>query len=315
MKKRRRTKRLIHKLPQTISGKSKKSRISPILAGVLVATCIYTFFSVVNKQNSNNIQNERQKMVIDEYHYQQSLERPTPIPNTNPTDFHMKVPIIMYHYVEYVKDPRDTIRKSLNIDPDVFQYQLQTLESNGFKTFYVKELAEALDGFRIMPKKSVILTFDDGYEDFYTYVLPILKKYKVKATLYVINDLVGSKGYISQKELDEIASSGFVEVGAHTLDHDYLKGMSKEAQMQQIIKSKDELESMLGIQIKTFAYPFGAFDDNSINIVKEASFSAAVSVIPGNDHSEEDRYYLYRIRAGSILGGNMIQNLEKEYEK
>jgi peptidoglycan/xylan/chitin deacetylase (PgdA/CDA1 family) len=221
----------------------------------------------------------------------------------------------MYHYVENVKDPLDTTRKMLNINPVVFEYQLKTIKDSGYTTYYVKEVAEALNGYRKLQEKSIVLTFDDGYEDFYTYALPLLQKYRVKATYYVINNLIGKKGYITETQLKEIRDSGLVEIGAHTMNHVYLKGMSKEAQRREILESKEGLEKMLGIRVSTFAYPFGAFDDNAISVVKEGLFSAAVSVIPGNVHSQNERYFLYRIRAGGFQGPHMIENVEKKYNE
>jgi peptidoglycan/xylan/chitin deacetylase (PgdA/CDA1 family) len=312
--KKRKKRSLIHKLPRSISGKSKKPRNLTFLAGILVAVCTYTFFVSFNTRNSASIENERQKTVMDEYHYVQSLTKPTPNPTIPPATFHLKVPIIMYHYVEYVKDPRDTMRETLNIKPDIFETQLKTINKEGYTSYFVKDVAAALNGYKKLEDKSIVLTFDDGYEDFYTYAFPLLKKYGVKATYYVINNLVGTKGYVTEKELKEIVNSGLVEVGAHTLDHTYLKGMSKQAQEKEIIESKVGLEEMLGIRISTFAYPFGAFDDNAIEVVKEASFSAAVSVIPGNVHSINEKYYLYRIRAGGFQGPHMMENIERDFE-
>lgn len=315
MPKKVKKKKIIHKLPRNISGKLKKPRISPIVAGIVTATCIYTFFFMQNTQTAVNLQNERQKMVLDEFHYMETQQKPTPNPSMPPANFHLKVPIIMYHYVEVVKDPTDKMRVSLNIRPEIFENQLKMINKNNYKTYYVRELADALYGYRKIDEKSIVLTFDDGYEDFYTYALPLLKKYKIKATFYVINNKIDKKGYVTLKELKEIADSGLVEVGAHTLDHVYLKGMSKQAQEKEIIQSKRELEEMLGIQIRTFAYPFGAFDDTSIEVVKEAGFAAAVSVIPGNVHSINERFYLYRIRAGGFQGPHMFDFVEKTFKE
>ena len=234
------------------------------------------------------------------------LITPTAIPR--PASIHL--PIIMYHYVEYVKDPGDTIRKSLDIVPSAFEAQLKVLSEGGYKTYFVKEIPDILLGKTKYDNQGVILSFDDGYEDFYTSVLPLLKKYNVKATLYIVLDFIGRKGFLNEKELSEIVSSGLVEIGSHTLNHRYLKELPVDIQKQEIFQSKEELEKLFKVPVTTFAYPYGAYDDNTIKLVKEASYSAAVSVIKGEEQSNNNLFSLYRIRAGSATGNNMIKVLK-----
>lgn len=223
----------------------------------------------------------------------------------------IQLPIIMYHYVEYVKDPKDTIRKSLDINPFIFDFQLKTLANNGYESYFVRDIPGILNGSKEMAKKSIVLTFDDGYEDFYTDAFPILKKYNFKATIYIIVDFIGRHGFLNEKEIKEIAQSGLVEIGSHTLNHYYLKKAPKAVAQEEIFLSKSKLESLFGIKVDTFAYPFGALDEQSIELVKEASYSAAVSVAPGNVLTPVNLFYLPRIRAGNITGPNMIGYLER----
>ena len=299
----------------SLSGKTQKHRILPYMALVFLIACVYAFSWVGNTWHDNKKAKELLK-TPDLYKVDKRvLEKPTIAPNKKTTNnFKIKIPIIMFHYVEYVKDVNDKTRKSLNINPDVFETQLKMLQSNNFTTYYVKDMPAILnESLLVEASKSAVLTFDDGYEDFYTEAFPLLKKYDMKATLYVINDLIGTKGYVTLKQLKEIVESKYVEIGAHTLDHAYLKGMSKQSATRQIQQSKQGLEKLLGIDVKTFAYPFGAFDEQAIELVKQASFSAAVSVIPGNVHTKNELFYLYRIRAGSFLGPHMLKNVEKNF--
>ncbi|PJE63734.1 hypothetical protein COU89_01725 [Candidatus Roizmanbacteria bacterium CG10_big_fil_rev_8_21_14_0_10_45_7] len=215
-----------------------------------------------------------------------------------------RIPIIMYHYVEPQKNDGDTIRRSLTIPPHIFEQQLMTLAEHDIPTYFVRDIPAILSGDEEYATPSVVLTFDDGYQDFYTVVFPLLKKYNVKATVYVINRFLGWKDFLTTKQLKELSESSLVEVGAHTLNHAYLKGISKKTAAYQIVQSKRELEELLGKPVKTFAYPYGEFDPDTIRMVKEASYSAAVSVVPGMEQSTANRYYLYRIRAGSLSYGD-----------
>ncbi|MCR4329451.1 MAG: polysaccharide deacetylase family protein [Candidatus Roizmanbacteria bacterium] len=223
------------------------------------------------------------------------------------------IPIIMYHYVEYVKDQNDTIRKSLSITPNVFDSQLSTLLVHGYTTYFVSDVPKILNGTIPYTAKNIVLTFDDGYEDFYTDAFPILKKNNVKATVYVITNYIGRKGFLSSAQIQELAQSPLVEIGSHTLNHMYLKGGRDELVNTEIVESKKVLENLTGVSVKTFAYPYGAFDGQALADTQEATYSAAVSVIPGNQQSLMNEYYLSRIRAGSLGSGKYMIHFLTSY--
>lgn len=222
----------------------------------------------------------------------------------------IRLPIIMYHYVEYVKDQGDIIRKRLDINPYVFENQLRTLYDDGYHTYFVKDVPDILADKIVPAEKSVILTFDDGYEDFYYDVFPLLKRYQMKATIFVINDFIGRKGFLNESEIKEVIGSGLVELGSHTLDHLYLKLVPKTIAEKQILESKKKLEEKFGIEVKSFAYPYGAFNKETVELVKDAKYSVAVSVISGVEQSKENLFYLSRVRAGALSGLNMLGVLE-----
>jgi peptidoglycan/xylan/chitin deacetylase (PgdA/CDA1 family) len=223
----------------------------------------------------------------------------------------LKIPVITYHYVEYVKDKGDKVRHSLAVTPYTFEHELKTLATEHVETLFVKDIPGILRGDRQYNPKSVALTFDDGYEDFYENVFPLLKKYRAKATYYIINDYIGRRGFITEPQLKEVASSGLVEIGAHTLDHAYLKGALPEYAVRQIVESKADLEKRLGMKITTFAYPYGAFTPATVAMVKKASFEAAVSTINGVSQSGENLFYLYRVRAGYFTGTSIAEVLAR----
>ena len=156
--------------------------------------------------------------------------------------------------MEPQKNDGDTIRRSLTIPPDLFEKQLQTITENNIPTYFVRDIPDIFTGDKeYIADPSVILTFDDGYQDFYTVVFPLLKKYNVKATVYVINRFLDWKDFLTTKQLKELSESSLVEIGAHTLNHAYLKSISKKIAVYQIVESKRELEELLGKPVETFA--------------------------------------------------------------
>ena len=222
----------------------------------------------------------------------------------------LRVPILLYHYVEYVKDEGDTIRKSLNIIPYLFDQEIKTLKDAGFEFITTKDLADTLDDKITIPQKSVILTFDDGYRDFYTDVFPILKKYQVKAVVYVVPNFLDLPNNLTTPQLKEIVNSGLVEIGAHTMNHTYLSGLPRPRVEFEVIQSKKILEKILGFKIVSFAYPGGAFDNTIIDVVQKAGFRLAVTTISGTYAMDINRFFLNRIRPGGRIGQALLDLLD-----
>lgn len=223
----------------------------------------------------------------------------------------LRVPILLYHYVEYIKDEKDTIRKSLNINPNIFERQVQTLLSGGFTFMRASDLGDVLDGKFVVPKKPVLLTFDDGYRDFYTDVFPILKKYRIKATVYIVPGFIDGPNSMYFWQLKEISESGLVDIGAHTMNHVHLEGLPLGRVQDEVLESKKVLEKNLGISVVSFAYPNGAFDKQSIEVIKNAGFTTAVTTTPGIEVNLQNRYFIYRIRPGARTGEDLLKYLEQ----
>lgn len=223
----------------------------------------------------------------------------------------LRIPILMYHYVEYVKDPGDTIRKSLDIVPFVFQNQLETLVNDGYNFITPSELAIIMDGKREIPPKPIILSFDDGYQDFYDNVFPLLQKHNVRAVNYVISGFLDHPNFMYSWEVQQIATSGAVEIGAHTVHHLQLAGMNKAQATYEIYQSKIQLEKLTGQPVVSFAYPSGSFDLQAEHIVSDSGYTTAVSTVPGIVATDQNRFFLYRIRPGNRMGNDLLNYLSQ----
>ncbi|MDP3988139.1 MAG: polysaccharide deacetylase family protein [Candidatus Levybacteria bacterium] len=223
-----------------------------------------------------------------------------------------RVPILLYHYIEYVQDKGDTIRQSLNINPYIFEHQIKTLSDAGYTFMTVSQLADVLDGKRELPKDPVLITIDDGHWDVYTDVLPILKKYNARATVYVISGFIGYGDFLSEDQLKKVIESGLVEIGSHTVHHVGLSGKFSPVVEHEVNESKKTLENNYHLKIVSFAYPGGSFDQKAIDIVKAAGYKIALSTIPGIEQTKENRFYLYRIRPGYRTGEELLKYLQQD---
>ena len=106
------------------------------------------------------------------------------------------VPIIMYHHVKYSekRDPN-------SVTPENFAWQMEFIKKNGYQVISLDELIEGIKTGRSFSRKSVVITFDDGYEDNYLYAFPTLKKLGITATMFIVSDLIGQKGYLTWEEV------------------------------------------------------------------------------------------------------------------
>ena len=208
------------------------------------------------------------------------------------------VPILMYHHVMETEAAKKILATNLNVPPDIFRTQIDYLLGKGYQIIGLDDMMSGIAG-SFLPAKPVVLTFDDGYRDFYDNVFPILKEKGVKATVFVISQFVGGERYLVWAQVNELASSGLVLIGDHTLNHLSLSSQSREDQTNQIVSAKSVIEANIGRSVSFFAYPYGGSNQNAKEILKENGFLGAVTTIPGRTQCLGLPYDLQRIRIGA----------------
>ncbi len=231
----------------------------------------------------------------------------------NPKKF--DIPILIYHYVEYVHDAGDTIRRSLDITPYVFENQVATLQASGYTFLTPSDINDILNDKKPLPKRPVILSFDDGYEDFYTDVLPILKKHNVRGVEYIVSGFVDRPNYMTGGEIREVIKSGLVEIACHTVHHLALKTVSAGVATAEIAGCHEDLLQKFGVETTSFAYPYGSYNDSLPPIVKAAGFKNAAGTKFGFEISEDNLYNIPRVRPGARMGKELISYIEQEMAK
>jgi len=200
------------------------------------------------------------------------------------------VPIIMYHQVAYSEHPQPNW-----VSPENFEWQMAYLKDHRFNVIRLGELVESTQAGRSLPRKTAVITFDDGYENNYAHAFKILKKYGFPATIFVPSDKVGTEGRLTWAQMKEMIASG-IDIGSHTRTEIYLPDASVERQRQEIQISKDILEQNLGTTVDHFAYTIGGFSEGIKEIVKGAGYKAACATNRGYDRFNKDVYELNRVR-------------------
>ena len=173
------------------------------------------------------------------------------------------IPVLMYHQIA----DRTQTSSRLAVSPDAFAGQLRRLQDGGYTTLTAAGLAAALaDGGPARPARPVVLTFDDGYADFHTRALPLLRQYGFTATVFVTTGWISDAGHdaagprpgrmLSWSQIAELASAG-VEIGAHSHGHPELDQLAGPSLRRELERSKELLEDRLGRPVPDLAYPFG----------------------------------------------------------
>lgn len=208
------------------------------------------------------------------------------------------VPILMYHHIMDAKAAKDIGSQNLNVPPDIFRQQMDYLIGKGYNVIGLNEMISGLRN-NSLPAKPIVLTFDDGYRDFFDSAYAILKEKNFKATVFVITQFVGGERYLEWWQIREMANSGLILIGDHTLNHRSIPSLSKEEEKDQIVSAKNILEQYVGKQVNLFAYPYGSANQNAKEILKENGFLGAVITTGPDPACIGLPYELPRIRIGA----------------
>lgn len=226
----------------------------------------------------------------------ENLVKPAP-------DTQLWIPTLVYHRIGYAPKTSSSVYKSLTIEPEWFEKHLQYLKENNFEIVKFSDVAEFFETGKPLPiaagKKPVMINFDDGYKDFYQNAFPILKKYNMTGTVFVIVKSVGNGAYMNWDQVKEISAAG-IEVGSHTMYHPSLTA-SKKAKWE-IEESKHELEKRLGVAVTTFAYPSGKWNSYIEELVKNAGYKTARSFTTGNGISLKNLFHIPVVRVYANVG-------------
>jgi peptidoglycan/xylan/chitin deacetylase (PgdA/CDA1 family) len=229
-----------------------------------------------------------------------------------------KIPILMYHSVSDHATPKYS---PFAISPTLFAQQMEYLRQHNYTPITVTRFMEIrAGGEQPLPAKPVLLTFDDGLEDFYTGALPILQQYNFPATLYVVTGFMngtsrwllsegeGNRPMLSWGQLAEIQAAG-VECGGHTQTHPQLDTVSLARAKDEITQCKKILEDHLGQTIRSFAYPYGYHTNAVKQAVQDAGYTSACAVKYEMCSENTDRFALKRLMVGPTTNLTALEAL------
>lgn len=213
----------------------------------------------------------------------------------------MIVPILLFHSVSEVPSPG---LRPFTVTPATFLRQLEIVVQSGVTVLTVSDFVDRrAEGS--LPERPAVISFDDGFADFADHALPALAAHRLPASLYVTTGFLEGGAapraaarpadpFLRWSQLPELASAG-IEIGAHTHTHPWLDTLPVPQAREEIVRSKDLLESALGREVRSFAYPNGYSSAAVRGLVREAGFASACAVRNAFSSETDDVLRLARL--------------------
>ena len=227
------------------------------------------------------------------------------------------IPVLMYHHINPHRGDMVTVT------PEVFEEQMKYLYESGHKTLKIDELLSYITGGLILKEKAVVVTFDDGWLDNYIYAGPVLKKYKINASIFIVTDRIErasentikipsiipthreSKALIKQGEeqkvalnwrlIEEMAESGLIDFYSHTKRHRKCDMLSENELLEELSGSKNVIEERLGKPCPYLCWPYGKYNSITIEIAKNVGYNALFTTHHGVVKVGSDPFTIKRI--------------------
>ncbi|MEZ0480622.1 polysaccharide deacetylase family protein [Planococcus sp. SSTMD024] len=212
----------------------------------------------------------------------------------------IEIPVVNYHVISHDPDPNNLYQYSV----EEFEKQMAYLKENGYSSLTIDQYFEILDGTAAMPAKPILITFDDSTNDFYPNAFPILEKYDLKATQFTISDWVDDSQSMTAEEITTVMEQG-IDIQNHTSTHPSLDQLSYDEQYDEINDATATLESITGETTDVFAYPYGAYNDDTLAVVENLGFRGAFTIEGGVSTDQDNRYELPRFM---ILNGDTLDD-------
>jgi len=209
----------------------------------------------------------------------------------------LHVPMLMYHSISTLP-PNDKTPFADNwLDPKMFRCQMRWLQQNKYTSITPDQLIDAMDGKAPLPPNPILLTFDDGYVDVWTTVVPTLKEFGFTGTFFVITGLLDANagGFISWSEAKIITDLG-MSIESHSVSHIAMNNKPMDWLSNEADASMKAIEANTGKRPHAFCYPFGDYDKRAIAAVRKAGYELAFTTQDGFNASPQNAMVLPRIR-------------------
>ena len=224
--------------------------------------------------------------------------RPDPPKTVVATTRQFAVPVLMYHRVDHLEDHeiRSPLLRDLTVSPANFEAQVKFLVENGYSVLLASEVERAVVEGHELPQKAVCITLDDGYKDNFEQAFPILLRYKVPATIFLVTNNFGRANRLSWDDVLQMRREAGFEYGSHSVHHYDLTTLDQDQLDFELTESKRLIELRIQDSVTSIAYPAGSYNEFVKERARAAGYSAAWKKGGGLVTPGEDMLMLPRVR-------------------
>jgi peptidoglycan/xylan/chitin deacetylase (PgdA/CDA1 family) len=237
-----------------------------------------------------------------------------------------RVPILMYHSISDNLFGKSHPYYQINTSPAVFANQMRWLRANGYHTLDLTQMWTAMESGQNL-SKTVVITFDDGYRDFYTDAFDAMRQCGFTATIFLATDRIKDSpvriegvDYLTWSEVAELHAAG-IQFGSHTVTHPDLRSLGPDQIGYEVGYSKEVIEQKIGAAVESFSYPFAFPEEDKnftqflVDILENQGFENGVSTIIGRASKNHNHFYLPRLPVNSWDDASLLRaKLEGGYD-
>lgn len=214
-----------------------------------------------------------------------------------PTTREFAVPVLMYHRINDLseREAKSPLLRDLTVAPAEFDKQVKYLIDHGFTILSARDVERAVRESRSLPERAVALTMDDGYRDNFERAFPILRRYGIPATIFLVSSVVDGPNHLTWEQTIEMHQRR-VDFESHTVHHYDLTTLAQPQLDYELAESKRIIEARLSDRVTSIAYPSGEYSDQVVSRVEFAGYLAGWKKGGGPVQPDDNAYLLPRIR-------------------
>ncbi len=236
---------------------------------------------------------------------------PSPTPTPKPLTFSemnslygpcVYLPVLMYHHVQTQESAKEKNQIGLTVNTEIFRVQMQYLKDRNYTVVAMADILNFFEQGINPPSKPVLITFDDGYSDFYSDAYPILREFNYPATIFTTTGLINNADYLHWDKISEMSSNKILFAN-HTWSHKNVK--TEDGVLKMEISTADIQLAERGLNNpKVFAYPYGMESESAVSLLKELNYKMAFTTRSGGTLCKKQIFNLPRIRIGNTSLSN-----------
>ena len=236
---------------------------------------------------------------------------PTPRTDVAAVASRAHIPVLCYHQIRAPTSADAAADRPYIVGPSVFAAQMRALAQAGYSTITGDQLVEHLLRGAPLPRKPVLLTFDDASAGQYTHAFGVLRRDHFKATFFIMTVVLGKPGWLTRGQVRELDRAGMT-IGAHTWDHKAVPQYTDSDWQTEITAPTRDLQRLVGHRIRLFAYPYGLHESKAIEHLWSAGLRAAFQLGERLDR-RHPLWTIRRIIVAEISGQQLLQEMRKDF--